>query len=81
MTSTTNAEPGRLIPGRREAIHTNKFTYYRKRAGYTQVQVAKILGVRQTNVSQWETGRIYPRVPMLKSIAKLYGCTIDELLS
>ena len=80
-TNTTNAEPGRLIPGRKGEIHTNKFTFYRKRAGYTQEQVAALLKVRQNNVSHWETGMCYPRVPILLKLAKLYGCKVDDLLT
>ena len=60
---------------------TNKFRYFRKRAGYTQEQVAEVLGVKQSNISFWETGRAYPRVKTILRLAKLYGCTVDELLS
>ncbi len=28
----------------------------------------------------WDTGRNNPRADMLPKIAKLYGCTVDELL-
>ena len=46
----------------------------------TQVEVAKALGVRGAAVSKWENGRSKPRAKLLPAIAKLYGCTIDELL-
>lgn len=47
----------------------------------TQREVARILGVRESAVSKWETGLSRPRADRLPKIAKLYGCTIDELLA
>lgn len=51
----------------------------RLKAGLTQENVAKIIEVDQTAVSLWENGK----KPLLKhrvKLAKLYGCTVDELL-
>lgn len=47
----------------------------------TQREVAKILGVKESTVSKWECGTSKSRADKLPRIAKLYGCTIDELLS
>lgn len=47
----------------------------------TQRDVAKILGVRESAVSKWERGLARPRADKLPAIAKLYGCTIEELLA
>jgi len=46
----------------------------------TQNEVAKILGVVPSAVSKWERGLAKPRTDKLVEIAKLYGCTVDELL-
>lgn len=46
----------------------------------TQREVAKILGVKESTVSKWERGATKPRADKLPRIAKLYGCTVDELL-
>lgn len=46
----------------------------------TQKEVAKILGVRESAVSKWESGVAKPRVERLPIIAKIYDCTIEELL-
>lgn len=56
------------------------FFQARQKAGLTQSQVAKALGVDQSAVCLWETGKTSPRVATLFKIAKLYGCTVDELL-
>lgn len=45
----------------------------------TQREVARILGVKESTVSKWERGASKPRADKLPIIAKLYGCTIDEL--
>ena len=47
----------------------------------TQREVAKILGVRESAVSKWERGVSKPRADKLPMLAKLYGCTIEELLA
>ena len=53
----------------------------RRRAGLLQRQVAEVLGVSLGTVAMWDTGRNKPRADMLPKIAKLYGVTVDELLS
>ncbi len=57
-----------------------KMASARKRAGLLQRQVAEALGVSIGAVAMWDTGERRPRVDMLPRIAKLYGCTVDELL-
>ena len=47
----------------------------------TQREVAKILGVKESAVSKWERGLSKPRADRLPMLAKLYGCTIEELLA
>ena len=52
-----------------------------KGAILTQSEVAKKLGVGVAAVNKWEHGLSKPRVDRLPAIAKLYGCTVDELLA
>lgn len=47
----------------------------------TQREVAKILGVKESAVSKWERGVSKPRADKLPMLAKLYGCSIEELLA
>lgn len=42
--------------------------------------VMKKLKVSDAAIYQWETGITSPACKRLPEIAKLYGCTIDELL-
>lgn len=53
----------------------------RRRAGLTAGEVARAIGVSFQNVYNWEAGSYFPRAEKLKELAKLYGCTVDELLS
>lgn len=52
----------------------------RKRAGVLQHELAAQIGVTQSTVSQWESGRTAPRVKNIVEIAAALGCTVDELL-
>lgn len=56
------------------------FLSCRKKAGLTQAEVAKALGVSDAAVCQWEKGETMPNGKRLPEIAKLYKCTVDKLL-
>ena len=47
----------------------------------TQREVAQQLGVKESAVSKWERGISKPRADKLPALARLYGCTIEELLA
>lgn len=49
--------------------------------GLRQVDVAKKLRVDQAAVSKWESGQNTPLRKHKEKLAKLYGCTVDELIS
>lgn len=56
------------------------FVSARENAGLSQREAAQKLGVNQSTVCFWETGRNFPRASMLVKMAELYCCTIDDLL-
>lgn len=56
------------------------FINARKRTGMSQNEVARRLGIDQSSVAYWETGRNIPRASLLVKLADLYCCTIDELM-
>lgn len=58
----------------------NNFKKYRLMKKLGQKDVAKLLNVKVAAVSQWEQGIYYPSSSRLLEIAKLYGCTTDDLL-
>ena len=60
-----------------------EYTQYkvlREKAGLSVKQVMDALHVSDAAVYFWETGANAPSTKKLPDIAKLYGCTIDELL-
>lgn len=46
----------------------------------SQNDLAKMLGVAQNSVSQWERGRRFPSVRKLRGIASVLECPVVELL-
>ena len=58
-----------------------KLQELRKQKGLTQEELAQTLYVSRTAVSKWESGRGYPNIDSLRSIAKFFDITVDELLS
>ncbi|MCH5164189.1 MAG: helix-turn-helix transcriptional regulator [Clostridiales bacterium] len=53
----------------------------RKAKGYTQQQVADMIGVSNRTLSSWEQGRSYPDIMILPALAEIFGVTVDEILS
>lgn len=56
------------------------FRSARLAAGLSVSNVMEALKVSDAAVYQWETGVTIPNGKRLPEIAKLYGCTVDELL-
>ncbi len=52
----------------------------RKEKGISQQELAKLCGVHQTAVSQWEKGRTMPDRNSLQLLSKVFGVTVDKLL-
>ena len=66
--------------GRRKESFNVGFRNMRIKAGKTQKQVADYFGMWSTGVSNWETGKAYPPADILVELAKLYKCSVDDLL-
>jgi len=52
----------------------------REMAGLTRKEAAKTLKIKEKSLKNYETGRSYPRVPVLKRIETLYGVGYDQLI-
>lgn len=57
-----------------------KIAYYRKLKGYTQKQLAEIMGVTTQAVGFWEQGRANPSTGKIEKLAEVLGVTIQDLL-
>ena len=60
---------------------SKKLQELRKAKNLTQDELAQALYVSRTAVSKWESGRGYPNIDSLKTIAAFFSVSIDELLS
>ncbi len=58
-----------------------KLSEKRKRCGFTQDEVAERLRVTPQAVSKWEHDVSCPDISLLPEIARLYGTTVDDILS
>lgn len=56
------------------------FKNARKESGLTQQQVADKMGIRQSNISDWENDISRPEYEKLVELSKLYGVSIYDLL-
>lgn len=65
---------------RREGAFLLNIKQHRLAAGLTQAQLAKKMNVDQTAVSRWESGETKPLKKYHKKLAKVLGCSIEELL-
>lgn len=52
----------------------------RIKAGKTQEELAKAVGVTQGAVAQWEAGATSPQIGKLVDIAQFLGCSVTDLL-
>jgi transcriptional regulator with XRE-family HTH domain len=52
----------------------------REAKGISQKEFASALGVTESAVSHWESGRYLPTTNKLQKIASILDCTVDELL-
>ena len=57
-----------------------RFREARLQAGLTTVQLAQKMGLTQTAVSQWESGKKVPGIETICRLADLYGVMVDYLL-
>lgn len=51
----------------------------RQARGLSQARVAEDVGVSKPAVCKWETGASIPRTELLPLLARVLGCSIDEL--
>ncbi len=61
-------------------ITMNRIKEIREDKGYTQTEIAKMLGITQRNYSYFETGQTMLTEEILNKIANLYNTSVDYLL-
>lgn len=53
----------------------------RRQAGFTQEDVARLLGVTQSHVSDLEHGRVLPTLQQICSLSLIFGRSFESLFS
>lgn len=59
----------------------SKLKEKRENCNLSQKDLAEKLNVTQSTIAMWETGKALPRADKLPVLAKIFNCTVDELLS
>ena len=54
---------------------------FRQDNNLTQEELANRLGMKKQTVSSWEAGRTEPTLGQCSSMARIFGVTVDELVS
>ena len=57
-----------------------RFRVAREAVGLTQAAAADALGVQASVLSRYENGLWFPKVALLRRIARLYGVSVDTLI-
>ena len=52
----------------------------RTHKGISQEELAKVIGVSQSAVCQWEKGNTKPSRDNMNAIAQFFGCKVDDLI-
>lgn len=58
----------------------NKIREYRERHELSQEELARRLGIDRSSVAKWESGCNTPKVSHLLELAKIFRCSVDELI-
>lgn len=48
--------------------------------GYKQTEAAKLIGVSVDTLGNYERGKSYPDIPVLRKIEEIYGVPYDKLI-
>lgn len=57
-----------------------KIKKYRETKGFTQAEIAELLGVSPATVSKYEAGTLEPNIESIKKFSELFEVSIDKLL-
>lgn len=60
---------------------SKQITYLRKLSGMSQSQLAAAINVSPSTIGMYEQGRRTPDIPTLISISRLFGVSLDFLIT
>ena len=53
---------------------------HRENNNLSQGQLAQLTGIKQQNISRWESNQAIPSIINIVILADFYGITVDELI-
>ena len=53
----------------------------REAVNITQAELAKTLGLKQSSVAMWETGKSVPKTTDLPKLAKVLNVSVEEIIN
>lgn len=57
----------------------DKLKSLREEIGYSQAELACLLGINQTTIEEWETGQIEPTLSEGLLLSRLYGIDLNDM--
>ena len=60
---------------------TTRIREYRIRDRMSQEELAQRVGVRRETIGNLENGRYNPSLKLAMDVARVFGCTVEELFS
>lgn len=58
----------------------NKIRYYRKKNNLSLIELAELVGLSPSTISNIENGKTSPKIEWIREFASVFGCTVSELL-
>jgi len=58
---------------------TNRVKEYRLARGFTQEDLARVVGVSRQSINAIERDRYVPSLPLALHFARVFGCSTDDL--
>lgn len=56
------------------------FKHYRQSSKLTQKEAAKLIGINDYQLGNYETNRSEPSIDILKKMSKIYGVSVDKMI-
>lgn len=60
-------------------IVRNRVREFRTKRGWTQQQLAEVVGVSRQSINSIECNRYVPSLPLALSFASVFACSTDEI--
>ena len=58
----------------------NRIKEHRERLGLSMAELAEKIGVDASTVCLWEQGKRIPKYASIKRMAKLFGCSLGDVI-